>query len=156
MASMFETAAPVTYHAMQTSFWLPARSERALNRLVAAMADGQATICTVDMPSTFGLGPALRSVFALAGSPRGSAKRRLTVPFTWSHQHGFSLPSMTGTLVARRFGPFANVHVRALYAYEAGTPGRIFQEAVGERVARKTFDALVSAIWLLLSPLQRA
>ena len=148
---MFETASPVAYHAFETSFWLPSRCEAALNRLVAAMAGGQANICTVEMPSTLGRGPALRSVFALAGSPCGSAKRRLTVPFTWSHQRGFSLPSMTGELVARRFGPFAGIYVRALYSHDTGAAGRIFQEAIGERVARKTFDALVSAIRLVLS-----
>lgn len=151
MAPVFETASPATYHALETSFWLRSRCEPALNALIAAMADGQATIFTVDMPSTLSFGPALHSVFALAGSPCGSAKHRLTVPCTWSHQRGFSLPSMTGQLVARRFGPFANVHVRALYAHDTDVAGRIFHEAIGERVAHKTFDALVGAIRLVLS-----
>lgn len=149
---MSETVSLATYHELETSFWLPAGSESALERLISAMRDGQATIFTIAMPSTSGFGAALDSVFALAGSPRGSAKHRLIMPFTWSHQRGFSLPSMTGELTARRFGPIAYVRVRALYAYDADTPGRIFHEAIGEQVARKTFDALTDAIRLLLAP----
>ena len=149
---MFETAAPITYHALETKFWLPARSESSLKRLIAALADGEAKLFTVAFPSTFGFVPALDTVFALAGSPEGSPRARLTIAFTWSHQRGFSLPSMTGALVARRFGPFASISVRALYGHDTSAPGRIFQEAMGERLARKTFDALVAAIQLLLAP----
>jgi hypothetical protein len=48
------------------------------------------------------------------------------------------------------------VETRARYAYDEAVPGRLFHEAIGARLGRRTFETLVSAIQALLTqPQQR-
>jgi hypothetical protein len=141
----------MNYCALESSFWLGWNPERGLRGLTAAMRGGGASIFTVTVPSTSALVPPLNAVFALAGSSKGSPKRKLTIAFTWSHRDGFALPTISGEVIAQRFGPFAGLHVKAHYAYEDGASGRLFHEAIGVRLGRKTFEAFLQALRLLLT-----
>ncbi|HTX60522.1 MAG TPA: hypothetical protein VMH02_12710 [Verrucomicrobiae bacterium] len=87
---------------------------------------------------------AIEGRFALA--LQAIAGRRGAYAFTWTHRSGFALPSMRGEAVARRLGPVLVVSVTASYEVPAGPAARLFGQAVGERLARKTFDRLSGAI----------
>lgn len=76
-----------------------------------------------------------------------------TLSFSWSHQDRTPLPSMHGTIAARRFGPFVLLSVRATYACGLDVAERLFYEAVGQRLARRTFAALRRALVHLLQHL---
>lgn len=73
--------------------------------------------------------------------------------FTWRHEGDALLPSMSGTIVARRFGPLVVLTVRARYACGWDVPERLFFEAVGRKLARRTFNALRHALVHLLQHL---
>ncbi len=139
-------------YTLEASFWLGLRSDEALESLMDATTGGEATVFTVELPPTSCATGPIDAVYALAGDAHGSAKRRLSVAFTWSHRGGFALPTMSGEIEARRFGPFASIYVRAHYASEDSAAGRLFHEALGERIGRKAFEGLVTAIELLLTP----
>jgi hypothetical protein len=76
-----------------------------------------------------------------------------TLAFTWSHDDDTPLPSMSGTLAARRIGPLVILVVHAHYACGLDVPERLFFEAVGRRLAEKTFSALQRALIHLLQHL---
>jgi hypothetical protein len=73
--------------------------------------------------------------------------------FTWSHADDAPLPSMNGTLASRRIGPLVILAVHAHYACGLEVPERLFFEAVGRRLAEKTFSALQRALVHLLQHL---
>lgn len=73
--------------------------------------------------------------------------------FSWSHDDASVLPEMTGTIFARRFGPIVLLRVRARYLRSLDIADRLFYEAVGERLARRTFAALRHALRHLLAHL---
>jgi hypothetical protein len=140
----------VNYCAIETSFWIRARSDAALSGVVAAILGGEATLFNVAVPSVVSSVPPVKAVFALAGRAALSS-RHSSIAFTWSHKDGFPLPSMYGEIVARRLGPLTSVRVRARYAYDDGAAGRLFHEAIGDRIGRKIFGELVGAIRSLLA-----
>jgi len=76
-----------------------------------------------------------------------------TLSFTWSHDDAAPLPSMNGTLESRRIGPLVILAVHAHYACGLDVPERLFFEAVGRRLAEKTFSALQQALVHLLQHL---
>ena len=73
--------------------------------------------------------------------------------FTWSHDDEVPLPSMSGTVTARRIGPLVILSVQARYACGLDVPERLFFEAVGCKLAEKTFVALRRALVYLLQHL---
>ena len=76
-----------------------------------------------------------------------------TLAFEWTHEGDAFLPSMSGTIGARRFGPLVVLSVRAHYACGYDVPERLFIEAVGSKLARRTFRALRHALVHLLQHL---
>ena len=76
-----------------------------------------------------------------------------TLSFSWLHEGDAPLPSMRGTVSARRFGPFVLLFVRATYACGLDVAERLFYEAVGRRLAYRTFSALRHALVHLLQHL---
>jgi hypothetical protein len=78
---------------------------------------------------------------------------QLGLAFTWSHNDDVPLPSMSGMLVARRFGPLLILSVHAHYSCGLDVPERLFFEAVGCRLAEKTFAGLKRALVYLLQHL---
>lgn len=78
-------------------------------------------------------------------------ERELT--FSWIHDGAAPLPSLSGTIAARRFGPLVVLSVRARYACGLDVPERLFFEAVGSRLAKRTFAALRHALVHLLQHL---
>lgn len=73
--------------------------------------------------------------------------------FRWAHEDPAPLPSMTGTISARRFGPLVVLTINARYACGLDLPERLFFEAVGCKLARRTFAALRRALIHLLQHL---
>ncbi len=73
--------------------------------------------------------------------------------FTWTHDQDVPLPSMSGTITARRIGPLVILTVHAHYACGLDVPERLFFEAVGCRLAEKTFAGLKRALVYLLQHL---
>ena len=84
---------------------------------------------------------------------RCSMVRDSELGFTWTHEGDALLPSMSGTIVARRFGPLVILTLRARYACGYDVPERLFFEAVGRKLARRTFVALRRAVLHLLQHL---
>ncbi|HUA09658.1 MAG TPA: hypothetical protein VMA98_10310 [Candidatus Acidoferrales bacterium] len=76
--------------------------------------------------------------------------------FAWMHEEGAPLPSMSGTIAAKRFGPLVILSLRAHYACGLEAPERLFFEAVGKKLAEKTFAALQRALVHLLQHAPRA
>jgi hypothetical protein len=76
-----------------------------------------------------------------------------TLSFAWTHEGDAMLPSMNGTIIARRFGPLVVLSVHARYACGYDVPERLFFEAVGRRLAKRTFGALRHALVHLLQHL---
>jgi hypothetical protein len=76
-----------------------------------------------------------------------------TLSFTWQHESAAILPSMSGTLIARRFGPLVVLLIHAKYARGLDVAERLFHEAVGRRLAKRTFAALRHALVHLLQHL---
>jgi len=70
--------------------------------------------------------------------------------FAWTHEDGTPLPSMSGVISSRRIGPLVILSLRAHYACGLDTPERLFFEAVGKKLAEKTFAALQRALVHLL------
>ncbi len=73
--------------------------------------------------------------------------------FTWTHDADVPLPSMTGTITTRRIGPLVILSVHAHYACGLDVPERLFFEAVGCKLAEKTFAGLKRALVYLLQHL---
>ena len=73
--------------------------------------------------------------------------------FSWTHDDEVPLPSMSGTVTARRIGPLVILSVQAHYACGLDVPERLFFEAVGCKLAEKTFVALRRALVYLLQHL---
>lgn len=69
----------------------------------------------------------------------------------WDRWEGLGLPSFSGRIVRRRFGPIASVYVRAHCTYGRDLPGRLFDEAIGGRLSREAFEALVAAVRIVLT-----
>ncbi len=84
-------------------------------------------------------------------SPSGPCDDALL--FRWTHVDAAPLPSMTGTITARRFGPLVMLSISARYACGLDVPERLFFEAIGCRLARRTFAALRRALIHLLQHL---
>jgi hypothetical protein len=76
-----------------------------------------------------------------------------TLAFSWTHEGDALLPSMSGSIGARRFGPLVVLSVRAHYACGYDLPERLFIEAVGSKLAKRTFAALRHALVHLLQHL---
>jgi hypothetical protein len=70
--------------------------------------------------------------------------------FAWTRDGDAPLPSMQGTLSARRIGPLLILRVHAQYACGLDAPERLFFEAVGRKLAHHTFKALLRALVQLL------
>lgn len=66
--------------------------------------------------------------------------------FAWTHDDDVLLPSMSGTVSARRIGPLVILTVQAHYACGLDVPERLFFEAIGCKLAEKTFAALKRAL----------
>lgn len=73
--------------------------------------------------------------------------------FTWRHDGGAPLPSMSGTVAYRRVGPLLILSIHARYACGLELPERLFFEAVGCKLAEHTFSALRRALVHLLQHL---
>jgi hypothetical protein len=84
---------------------------------------------------------------------RASSIRDRELCFTWTHDGDALLPSMSGTIAARRFGPLVIVSMRARYACGYEVPERLFFEAIGRKLAHRTFTALRRAVLHLLQHL---
>ncbi len=126
-------------HSLETNFRLGLRSDEALASLMEATMGGVASIFTVAIPPASLAAAPIDAVYVLAGRAAGSVKRRLSIAFTWSHQGGFALPTMSGEIVV-----------------DDDAAARLFHEAIGARIGAKAFEALLTAIELLLTPRRRA
>jgi hypothetical protein len=73
--------------------------------------------------------------------------------FTWTHDEEAPLPSMSGTLSFRRIGPLLILSVQAHYTCGLDVPERLFFEAVGRKLAERTFAGLRRALVYLLQHL---
>jgi hypothetical protein len=73
--------------------------------------------------------------------------------FAWQHEDDAPLPSMNGTITSRRIGPLLILTINARYACGLELPERLFFEAVGCRLAERTFSALRRALVHLLQHL---
>ncbi|HUN28392.1 MAG TPA: hypothetical protein VMV65_01175 [Alphaproteobacteria bacterium] len=76
--------------------------------------------------------------------------RKGGLAFTWTHDDEAPLPSMTGMISFRRIGPLLILSVQARYACGLDVPERLFFEAVGRKLADKTFAGLRRALVYLL------
>ncbi|HTZ55567.1 MAG TPA: hypothetical protein VMB20_10935 [Candidatus Acidoferrum sp.] len=76
-----------------------------------------------------------------------------SLAFSWTHDDDVPLPSMSGTISARRIGPLVILRVHAHYACGLDVPERLFFEAVGCKLAEKTFAGLRRALVYLLQHL---
>ena len=83
--------------------------------------------------------------------PEGCAPGALA--FSWTHDDDAPLPSMNGTISFRRFGPLLILSVHAHYACGLDVPERLFFEAVGRKLAERTFAGLCRALVYLLQHL---
>ncbi|MGA7572156.1 MAG: hypothetical protein WBG27_06445 [Candidatus Aquilonibacter sp.] len=70
--------------------------------------------------------------------------------FTWTHDDEAPLPSMSGTISSRRIGPLLILSLQAHYAFGLEVPERLFFEAVGRKLAERTFAGLRRALVYLL------
>jgi hypothetical protein len=70
--------------------------------------------------------------------------------FRWMHDGEAPLPSMQGTITARRIGPLLVISLHAHYTCGLELPERLFFEAVGSRLADRAFAALRSGIVRML------
>ncbi|MGC2130640.1 MAG: hypothetical protein WA629_11150 [Candidatus Aquilonibacter sp.] len=70
--------------------------------------------------------------------------------FTWTHDDEAPLPSMSGTISSRRIGPLLILSLQAHYACGLYVPERLFFEAVGRKLAERTFAGLRRALVYLL------
>ncbi|HTV91651.1 MAG TPA: hypothetical protein VMG98_02950 [Verrucomicrobiae bacterium] len=73
-----------------------------------------------------------------------------SLTFSWTHDDDSPLPSMSGTIAYRRFGPLLIVSVHAHYSCGLEVPERLFFEAVGRKLADRTFAGLRRALVYLL------
>lgn len=73
--------------------------------------------------------------------------------FSWTHDGDAPLPSMSGSISFRRFGPLLILSVHAHYACGLDVPERLFFEAVGRKLADRTFAGLRRALVYLLQHL---
>jgi hypothetical protein len=127
----------------QTRFWLRSQGEALTSSTIAAaLAPGTRYFrihLRVDECRA-----KVRAVFAL--KPLPSRQGTGPVHFAWSPADGGGLPSMRGTIGVRHFGPFANLTVHAGYRYDDGPAGRLFHEAVGEKLGKVIFANLLSVL----------
>jgi len=80
--------------------------------------------------------------------PEGCALGALS--FSWMHDDDAPLPSMSGRIACRRFGPLLILSLYAHYACGLDVPERLFFEAVGRKLAERTFAGLRRALVYLL------
>jgi hypothetical protein len=73
--------------------------------------------------------------------------------FAWTHDENVPLPCMSGTIASRRIGPLVVLSIQAHYACGLEVPERLFFEAVGCKLAEKTFAGLRRALVYLLQHL---
>jgi hypothetical protein len=76
--------------------------------------------------------------------------------FSWMHDNEAPLPSMSGTIAYRRFGPLLILSIHAHYSCGLEVPERLFFEAVGRKLAERTFAGLRRALVYLLQHPGRA
>lgn len=80
--------------------------------------------------------------------PENCNERALS--FNWSPEEETPLPSMSGTVSFRRLGPLLILRVHAHYACGLDVAERLFFEAVGRKLAERTFSGLQRALVYLL------
>jgi hypothetical protein len=142
------------------------RTRDGLAELQSAVWLLHATLDPLETLSGCGRGTETRDQFALrlSGSVRGApieARFRFIsdglnasgLAFTWTHDDDAPLPSMSGTIAYRRIGPLLILSVQAHYACGLDVPERLFFEAVGRKLAEKTFAGLRRALVYLLQHL---
>ena len=131
---------------VQQAVWIPCRPDTELALGVASILN--------EGPELFAVRAAagdrpVDAIFALEAIDERERARTGTVKFRWTHRRGFELPSMRGAIAVRRLGLLSSIHIRATYDYDNGPAGRLFHQAVGEQLGRKTFEQLIASIKLL-------
>jgi hypothetical protein len=142
------------------------RTRDGLAELQSAVWILHATLDPLETLARCGRGTETRDQFALRvrGSVRGApieaqfrfisdGRSASGLAFTWTHDDDAPLPSMSGTIAYRRIGPLLILSVQARYACGLDVPERLFFEAVGRKLAEKTFAGLRRALVYLLQHL---
>jgi hypothetical protein len=94
--------------------------------------------------------------FALDGVTVAMKPER-SLRFSWRHACGAPLPSLTGTITASRFGPFANITVNAAYVYGSDPASTLAHESVGRRYAAMSLRCLLQLLRAMFpAPVRRA
>ncbi|MGZ3539682.1 MAG: hypothetical protein ACXVAF_00645 [Vulcanimicrobiaceae bacterium] len=73
-----------------------------------------------------------------------------SIAFRWQHREGFPLPSIGGTITARRFGPLVAVTVLGEYVKSTDAAGTLFDEALGNGLARNILREALRAVCYIL------
>ena len=142
------------------------RTRDGLAELQSAVWILHATLDPLETLAGCGHGAQTRDHFALRlrGGTRGAAiearfrfiadgRNARALAFTWTHDDDAPLPSMSGTISFRRIGPLLILSVHAHYACGLDVPERLFFEAVGRKLAERTFAGLRRALVYLLQHL---
>ena len=137
---------------LQESFWIPWNDEtRTALEAVWQSLGGGPELFGVRVRRNPGDDVSASAIFALRGRSSKAVSPKSPLPFAWTHVFGFPLPSMRGEIVARRIGPFVGITVRAQYAHADDVAAKLFQEALGNSLAQRTFDRLLGAVRQLVS-----
>jgi hypothetical protein len=91
--------------------------------------------------------PPIEAVFELEIQRIGN---KHSVEFRWQHREGFPLPSIYGSITARRFGPFVAVTALGEYAKSTDAAGTLFDEALGNGLAKNTLRAVLRTVRFIL------
>lgn len=110
---------------------------------------GSTPFCVqVSLPD--GVDPALPPIDAVFELEVRRIGNKHSLGFSWHHRDGFALPSIYGTITARRFGPFVAVSMLGEYAKSTDAAGRLFDETLGSELAQRTLAEALGAICFIL------
>ncbi|MGZ3509865.1 MAG: hypothetical protein ACXWNJ_15885 [Vulcanimicrobiaceae bacterium] len=114
-----------------------------------ASRGGSTSVC-IQVPAPDGLETTPTPIEAVFGLETRRIGSNHSIAFRWQHREGFPLPSIDGIITARRFGPFIAITVLGEYVKSTDAAGKLFDEALGNGLARNTLkEALRAVVYIL-------
>lgn len=132
------------------SIWLPAQSEGLSGTAVAAILARGERLFRIFIPLNPGEAP-IRATYHFRPLTVQRVHHWGIVGFSWTSRESSLFPSFRGEMITRRLGPFTRLTVCCTYECEDGQVGRLFQDALGKRLAAAIFPRLTSVLKLITS-----
>jgi hypothetical protein len=129
------------------SIWLPARVELSATAVATMLVRGE-RLFRVYIPLNRGEAP-VPVTYHFDPLAVRCADNSWILGFSLTSRESGLFPSFCGEMITRRFGTSTRLTVRCTYEYEDGSASRLFQDALGKRLADAIFPRLTSVLKLI-------